>query len=293
MTVPALQPGVPFSPLELPVLSPKKTVPRLGIAGNYGLSTKDLVYAAERGVRFWLWARSFGKATRALKEFLPRERERHVIVQLVNGFTPGLIRNQVEKALKELGTDYLDAVHLGWLGVGARLGGGVLEALLKLKQAGKTRAIGCSIHDRARAAELVQTTPLDSFMLRYNAKHPGAETDVFPALRAASSPKLVVAYTATSWGQLLRPLKGASLPPWPATTPDLARNPPPPLTAALCYRFCLSHPAVHVVLSGPKTRTQLEENLESLSQGPLNEAELTWVRAYGAWVKQRRRIDFL
>ncbi len=43
---------------------------------------------------------------------------------------------------------------------------------------------------------------------------------------------MLVSYTATSWRQLLKPVKGLEMPPWPGADPA-----PPPLTAALCYRF--------------------------------------------------------
>lgn len=275
-----------FSHATLPSVG--KRVLRLGIAGNYGLSEDDISYAAERGANYWLWGWTFRKVTGPLKELLAQDREKHVVAILDNVFLAGGPRRGVEKALRKLGTDYIDVLKLGWLGVGSRLSDGIIETLRALKDEGKVRSVGCSIHDRPRAAELVKDSLLDTFMLRYNAKHPGAEQDIFPHL-ALRNPS-VVTYTATSWRQLLRPLKGIEMPPWPG---DPQGAPPPPLTGPLCYRFCLSNPHVHVVLTGPKTRAQLDENLAALEAGPLSDDELQWVRDYGAQVKSKKRLDYI
>jgi hypothetical protein len=101
-------------------------------------------------------------------------------------------------------------------------------------------------------------------MVRYNAAHPGAETDVFPHL--ARRRPAVVAYTATSWRKLLRPPRG-----WKG----------PPATAGDCYRFCLTSPHVDVVLTGPRNAAELRENLAAVDKGPLSERELASMRQLG------------
>ena len=76
---------------------------------------------------------------------------------------------------------------------------GVVDELVKLKEEGKVRALGVSIHDRERAGRLAEDSPLDLLMIRYNAAHPGAERDIFPHL--APRKPAVVAYTATELAQ--------------------------------------------------------------------------------------------
>jgi predicted aldo/keto reductase-like oxidoreductase len=61
-----------------------------------------------------------------------------------------------------------------------------------------------------------------------------------------------------------------------------------PLEASDCYRFALSNPHVDVCLTGPKTREQLRENLETLELGPLNEEEMKRVRAIGAYIYKNK-----
>ena len=123
------------------------------------------------------------------------------------------MRRSAENALRKLGTDYLDVFKLGWLGRTSIYSKGIIDTLLTLKQEGKIRSIGTSIHDRMRAGRLALDWEIDLFMIRYNAKHPGAEQDVFPHLSKRNP--AVISYTALAWGQLIRPLKGIVMPPWP------------------------------------------------------------------------------
>lgn len=274
-----------FTHATLPALG--KRVLRLGLAGNMGVTTDDVRHAAERGVNYWLWGRNFGKVTPVLRDLLKADRDQHVVAFLGMAMTARGIRRNVDRALRKLDTDYLDIFKLGWLGRTSRFSERMQETLLELKADGKVRSLGCSIHDRPRAGRLAEDSILDTLMIRYNAKHPGAEQDIFPHLETRHPN--VVAYTATSWQQLIKPLKNVEMPPWPG---DSAAS-PPPLTAPMCYRFCLSSPHVHVVLTGPKNREQLDENLGALEAGPYPDAELQWVRDYGALVKRMRRLDYV
>jgi len=270
---------------NLPVVG--KRVLRLGIAGNYGLTADDARWAADQGANYWAWSARM-KITPALRDLLKADRDRHVVGMYGMGGWGSQIRRSVDKALKVLGTDYIDIFKLGWLGRTSRYSEGIVEVLLQLKEEGKILAIGTSIHDRIRAGKLARDSAIDLFMLRYSAKHPGAEQDVFPHLSVRQP--AVVAYTATSWRQLLRPIKNVTMSPWPGTevNPSI-----PPLTPGLCYRFCLTSPHVHIVLTGPKNRLQLQENLRALNDGPLSANEMAWVREYGRKVKAAKKFDYL
>jgi aryl-alcohol dehydrogenase-like predicted oxidoreductase len=179
--------------------------------------------------------------------------------------------------LKSLGTEYLDVFQLFWLGRTSIWTSSTIDALVSLRESGKVRAIGVSIHDRKRAGKLAENSPLDILMVRYNAAHTGAEQDIFP--RLAKRKPAIVAYTATRWGALLKRPGG-----WSG----------PVMTASDCYRFCLSNPHVDVVLTGPKTRQQLQENLNEIREnGPLSEEENAWIRDYGQMVhKKSSRFTF-
>jgi len=124
-------------------------------------------------------------------------------------------------------------------------------------------------HNRSLFPEMDASGVFDLFQVRYNAAHRGAETEIFPLLnkerRAA-----IVSYTATRWGHLLNPKK---MPPGEK-----------PLSAADCYRFVLTHPAVDVALCGPKKMAHVEEALRTLDLGPLSDAELERVKMIGRHV---------
>lgn len=256
-----------FTRKHVPALG--RDVFRLGLACNYGIDGEAFDAAMERGVEyvFWTGLRT-GKVKDALRRQLASRREKIVLAAGASlGAFGGSVRWAAERLLRELGTDYIDVFHLFWLGTASAWTEGTREALHELKASGKVRATAISIHDRPRAGNLVRESELDLFMLRYNAAHPGAERDVFPQLaeRKGTAPA-VVAYTATSWRKLLTRPRG-----WTGEV----------MTAGDCYRFCLSSPHVDVVLTGPSTRAQLDENLAALAKGPLSPEEDTWMRAFG------------
>ena len=62
-----------------------------------------------------------------------------------------------------------------------------------------------------------------------------------------------------------------------------------PLTAAECYRFALSHPAVDVCMSGAKTVEEMRQNLAVLDGGPMTGDELERVRRIGDFVHGPKR----
>ena len=274
-----------FSHTVLPVV--KKTVFRMGVAGFYGIDSADVRWAADRGANYWVWGRGFGKVTDGIWEVIKGHRENHVVGMLGWGYFGRQVRRSAENALRVLGTDYLDVFKLGWLGRTSIYSKGIIDTLLKLKQEGKILSIGTSIHDRKRAGRLALDSEIDLLMIRYNAKHPGAEKDIFPHLSKRNP--AVVSYTALAWGQLIRPLKEIDMPPWPGRESFSG----PPLSPELCYRFVLTNPSVHVVLTGPQNREQLSQNMDAIRQGPLEPDEMNWIRQYGQLVKSKKRFDYV
>jgi aryl-alcohol dehydrogenase-like predicted oxidoreductase len=250
---------------DVPAL--RKRVFRLGLSGSFGLDEAASREALER-VQYVFWSPHMKGLTPALRDALRRDRERYVVsAGPLVGWFPGAVRRAAERALRTLGTDHLDVLQLYWLSKMSALTGAVQEELLRLKEEGKARAVGVSIHDRPRAGRLAEDSILDLLMIRYNAAHPGAERDVFPHL--ARRRPAVVAYTATAWRKLLKPPRR-----WTG----------PAMTAGDCYRFVLASPHVDVVLSGPRSAAELRENLAAVDRGPLAEADLARMRAFGAAV---------
>ena len=242
----------------------------LGLSSGYGVSEHDVERAIERGVNYLYWSTprrsGFG---RALQRAVARRRES--LVTVVQSYTRAgfLMRWSLERALRQLGTDYTDILLLGWWN--ALPPPRILEAAIRLKESGKARHLMISCHHRPSFEVMAREPALGAFMVRYNAAHAGAEEDVFPRL---PSPRPgVVAYTATRWGQLLDP----------------KRTPPgePTPRGGDCYRFCLSHPSVDVVLCGPRNAGELDEAIAALDRGPMSADELAWMKRVGAHVKSR------
>lgn len=111
-------------------------------------------------------------------------------------------------------------------------------------------------------------------MIRYNAAHRGAETEIFPQIAPPAPP--VISYTATRWTALLRRPRGY---------PHAGLVP----TAGMCYRFALSNPGVHVSLMAPADLQQFETNLAEIRRGPLAGDEMQFMREFGDVVYARHR----
>lgn len=242
-----------------------KRVHRYGISASYGLDEAGVREAIDLGANYLFWSPAKKFLKTVIKDVVMKDRERFVLATgPIFGYFAGSVRRSVERALRASGSDYIDVVQVFWAGRMSALSRSVVGELVKLRSEGKARAIGVSIHDRKRAAKLAAEGPLDFFMIRYNAAHPGAETDIFPYLPAPKP--IIAAYTATSWTKLLRPPKG-----WTG----------PAASAGDCFRFCLSNPNVDLVVSAPKTAAQMRENMKALELGPLGDEDMARMRALG------------
>ncbi len=237
----------------------------LGLACNFGIDSRGVRKAVDAGINYLFWtSMRTGKALKGVREALANDRERMILCAGTGGPFGFHYRRSVESLLRKMRTDYIDVFQMFWLGVTAWDTRGVMDTLMRLREEGKIRAIGVTIHDRPRAGRLAADSELDMLQIRYNAAHPGAEEDIFPHLPAER--RFLCAYTATRWRKLLKPPKG-----WDG----------PVASASDCYRFCLSHPAVSVVLNGPASDAQLEENLDGIAKGPLEGEKLAWMREFG------------
>jgi aryl-alcohol dehydrogenase-like predicted oxidoreductase len=168
-------------------------------------------------------------------------------------------RRGLEQHLRVLGTDRLDVWIVGFVHRPWSLREGAWSEMRRLREQGKTRAIGFSSHDRGLAARLARELDPDVLMIRYNASHRGAEREVFEPL-AELGPRRpgVIAYTATRWGMLLKPLP--------------SRGFQRPMSGPECYRFALGHPVVDSVWCAARSPDELAEDVAGALLGPL-EAE--------------------
>jgi aryl-alcohol dehydrogenase-like predicted oxidoreductase len=240
----------------------------LGIASSFGASASDVERAFDHGVNFFLWGSlrraGFGAGVKNLGK---HHREDMVVaIQTYTRFA-SLMEWSVDRALRALKTDYVDVLTLAWWnGVTPER---IVEAAQRIREKGKARHLMVSCHHRPTFERFIDDPRFDGIMLRYNAAHPGAEREVFPHL--AKRRPGTVAFTATRWGTLL-------------DRRYLPEDQPAP-RASDCYRFALTSPHIDVCLTGPKNGAELDEALCALSRGPLDEAELAWMRTVGAHVR--------
>jgi predicted aldo/keto reductase-like oxidoreductase len=253
-------------------------VGRLGVASGYGAPTEAIEEAFERGCNYFTWGtviKGYSEPMRqALKNIAAKgRRERLVLAAFTYAHNNFFTERMLVRGLKSAGLDHADVLILGYFS--RRPPRRLIDGALRLKEKGLTRFIGLSSHNRKLLGELGGTGEFDVMHLRYNAAHRGAETEIFPFLAGERRPG-TVSFTATRWGKLLNPKK---MPP--------GEKPP---TAADCYRFVLSHPAVDVCVSGAKTVEQMRENLAGLDAGPMSDAELARMRRIGDHVHGPKRV---
>ncbi len=243
----------------------------LGFGASYGAPAKAYEQAFERGCNYFYWgsARHEGMGE-AIRTLAPRNREKLLVVLQSYSRFGTVLKLSVRGGLKRLKLDYADVLLLGWFNT--MPGKGVMDAALKLKDAGVIKTIAVSCHNRPMFQTYINDPRFDIIMTRYNAAHRGAEREVFPHLETAKNPPGVVTYTCTRWGFLVNP----------KYTPAGMKTP----TAADCYRFALSNPNVNLALSGPASELEMTANLKALELGPLNTEELGWMKAVGDHVHQ-------
>jgi aryl-alcohol dehydrogenase-like predicted oxidoreductase len=243
-------------------------VGRLGMAAGYGVPAAAVERAFDHGVNYLYWGSvrrgPFGQALRNLK---PR-RDRMVLVLQSYSRVAALMAPSVEMALGKLKFDYADVLLLGlW---NHKPPSRILEASNKLRERGLIRHIAISTHHRPLVAELDADPGVGIVHVRYNAVHKGAEGEVFPLLKANGIGPGIVAFTATSWRQLMNPKR----------IPPGERVP----TAADCYRFVLTNSAVDVCMTGPSNEAQANDALRAINMGPMGAEELAWMRRVGDFI---------
>ena len=248
------------------------SVSRLGIGSSGGLTGADIERAVERGINYLYYGSlrraGFADGVRAVSR-----KRREDLVVVVQSYTRAacLMGVGFERGLRQLGVDHADVLLLGWWNQPPPRR--IVDAALKLRDAGRAKQVMISCHDRGTFAKYVDDPDYGAIMVRYNAAHPGAEREVFPkieGMEAARRPG-VVAYTATRWGALLDP----------ALTPPGEKTP----RASDCYRFSLTHPTVDMSLCAPADGAQLDEAMAALDRGPLDAEELAWMKRVGASVR--------
>jgi aryl-alcohol dehydrogenase-like predicted oxidoreductase len=241
---------------------------RLGLAARPDQDPKCVRLAFDADINYFFF---YGPGNREFVAELGLLIKRHADDAIIASGSGARTKNGLRAARRKIvslvGTEQIDVFFAEYINPGdspqAIFGrGGVLDELQQWKASGQIRYVGASAHDRKLASRLAQDPRVDVLMHRYNMAHRKAESEVFPVALRSGTP--VIAFTATRWGSLLAP------------HPEWSRDPP---TAADCYRYCLAQPAVHLVLTAPKSIAELQENQAVLKLPPMgNDACQRWNR---------------
>jgi predicted aldo/keto reductase-like oxidoreductase len=284
----------------------------LGIGGGNGIESHDLLYAFERGINYFFFSSDLhhmnyqhsADALRLLCGKSSSVRTQVVLATVSYVDDPSKLTAAILDQFSELGIDYIDVFHWGWILAEhdvTRLlhsarelheGGSVsqqyrmIESLeqartinAELIQRGLARHVGMSFHSLRAARSVINE--IDVMMLRYNLANTRAEKYIAPLLAGdkESDPGIVVFNTAHEG--IFR-----------------FNAPPPNYPAGLrvpsipdCYRFALSQPWVDVVLTGVTNRQEIDQALAALEQGPLSEDEIAFYREYGTLFEQRNIVQ--
>jgi aryl-alcohol dehydrogenase-like predicted oxidoreductase len=242
----------------------------LGLAAYPDQNPDCVERAYESGINFFFF---YGPGQRpfieALKPLVSAFRDDIILAGGSGARTATGLRAAHRKIVAATKADILDAFFAEYINPGDDLAAifgsrGVLDELQRWKADGLIRYVGASAHDRPLAKRLAEDIRVDILMHRFNMAHRKAADEVFPAAKKAGT--AVVAFTATRWSTLLKPH-----PAWPSKPP----------TAADCYQYCLAEPAVHLVLTAPKSLDELDESLAALKLPPMDEASRRHWETFG------------
>ena len=176
-------------------------VTMLGLGGSHisgvmdeSMAEKVIEAAIEGGIRFFDTAESYNKGVseeRYGKFLNPKYRDIIFLMTKTHARTAEQVCERVEASLKRLNTDYIDLYQVHSVrsseDIDGRLGDGVLDELLKLKESGKVRYIGFTGHADYHAHKymLEQTSEFEVCQMPINCFDPSYKSfilNVLPAL---------------------------------------------------------------------------------------------------------------
>lgn len=268
-------------------------------------SLRAIARALDLGCTFFDTADLYGHglSEKLLGQALQKQRHACVIATKVGGdfyhgpfrknFDPDYIRFALEKSLERLRTDYIDIYQLHNPPLMMLERGAHYAMLDDLKQAGKIRYYGVSVHDAYEGTMAVATGKPDVIQVAYNFLRQEPREDLFPLVQEhdiglvirepLANGMLTAKYSATTtFGA------GDMRTEWPpeflalqARLAEKARflATPARTLAQAALRFVLDAPAVSVVIPGVKTVEQVLENLAASDLAALTADEHASIQA--------------
>jgi aryl-alcohol dehydrogenase-like predicted oxidoreductase len=199
-------------------------------------------------------------------------------------FTPGNIRAGVERSLRRMQTDYLDAVQLHG-SPSEEEENAAIATLLELKAEGKVRFIGAST-TLPRLAHHIELGVFDVFQIPYSAVQREHEDAITDAAKGGAG-TIIRGGVARggpaeekAWGQRLVDTSADPKAIWDAARLDDLLGAMSPVEFVL--RFTLSHPDLHTTIVGTGKVEHMQQNVEAAAKGPL---------PANVYLEAKRRLD--
>jgi predicted aldo/keto reductase-like oxidoreductase len=232
----------------------------------------------DRGVNYIDTARGYGHAEEVLGNLVPSRRDRLFLVTKCWVETAEAAEKSLTESLRRLKVDHVDLVHIHHLG-GKNLDkvlakDGVLEYLLKQREAGKLRFVGMSGHaSPPKYLRMLETRQIDVMMtvMNYADRYIyGFEEKVLPECRRQNVGVVAMKVYAGIKGGFPNHRKG-----WVGCNTPTERMP-----QALAYALDLE--GVSAAVIGPFTLEQAMQNLAfARKYKPLTDGERNDLLAYG------------
>ncbi len=257
---------------ELPILGyggaalPKKWGNPLSTEGR----VKLVRYAYDRGVRYFDTAGSYMESQSILGKALRGIRDNVYLVTKVETTVPARVRGAVEKSLRELQTDYLDAILIhgtpGLEQMTVERAMKIHGELAKLRDEGVTRFIGFSAHSYFdKALALISSGGFDQCMLSYGYL-PRGHNQVFSARMVELRNVCVAQAHERGMGIVaMKVVGGGVLGAWSRyVVPGFDKRRLRQLPAA-AIRYVLDDERVHLLVIGMRLKEEVDANMKTLA----------------------------
>ena len=212
-----------------------------------------LLYGYGKGIQFWDLADQYGSHANAAKALKQIDRRSVVLTTKTTASSKSEAEADIDRFLRELGTDYLDIVLMHCLTSAdwSKSKRGIMEALTAAKAAGKIRAHGVSCHDLG-AFEVAADEPWVEVVLariNYGGHHmDGPPETIIPIIeRMADNGKGVYGMKVIGAGEL----------------GDDARN---------AIHYVLDLPSIEAITIGMISQAEVDENVGWVEEHTLTPA---------------------
>jgi hypothetical protein len=256
--------GLSVSPVCLGQVADPAVVPAAFNAGiNFFFVSADMHWPHYEGIR------------RGLAELLARGKDRRDRVVVAGACYPTqpefnvMPFAELVEAVPGLGR--LDVLLAGGVYAGDLAGRWPVYQQHRRQRFLECRAVGCTFHERAAAADALQGRAVDIAFIRYNAAHPKARQEVFPRVPGRPRP-LLFNFKSTLGYRTPAQVARLGLPPgacWQAHPSDH-------------YRFALTPPEMDGVLVSLRSVREVEDLAAALGRGALLEEEEQYLMGLAA-----------